>query len=415
MNNDLRSMLLFCGLQCFNMDAGGAAMGRKAILIVLDSMGVGELPDAALFGDAGSDTLGNIRRIRGHLQIPHMIALGLGNINGVKIPDHSGKPEGAYGKCAEMFCGKDSTGGHWEIAGIIHEQPFPTYPEGFPADIIENIERISGRKVIGNKPASGTEIIKELGAQHVATGDLIVYTSADSVLQIAAHEDIIPLPELYDLCEKVRHIMHGRHAVGRIIARPFTGTPGSFTRTVNRKDFSLSPPEETILDTIKHAGYEVIGVGKIEDLFNFRGLTQSRHTHGNAETVDGVIDFMKKDFTGLVFANLVDFDMLYGHRNDVEGYAKALEYFDARLPEIYSCMNAQDLLILTADHGCDPTTSSTDHSREYTPLLVYGPSIQKGVNLGIRSSFSDIGATIIDYFSLKPWKNGTSFWNDIKK
>ncbi|MDP2891582.1 MAG: phosphopentomutase [Bacillota bacterium] len=390
-------------------------MGKKAVLIVLDSVGVGELPDAALFGDGGSDTLGNIFKVRGDVDIPNMIALGLGNIDGIRIPLKSAAPIGCFGKSAETFCGKDSTGGHWEIAGIVHKCEFPTYPDGFPPDIIRKIEKASGRKVIGNKPASGTEIIQELGDEQVETGALIVYTSADSVLQIAAHENVVPLDELYDICRKARRIMHGRNAVGRIIARPFEGTSGNYQRTENRRDFSLSPPQETILDEIKRAGLEVAAVGKIEDLFNFRGITRSIHSHGNEECVETVISFMKEDFSGLIFANLVDFDMLYGHRNDVEGFAKALEYFDARLPGIYSCMGKEDILILTADHGCDPTTKSTDHSREYTPLLVFGDGIRRGVDLGVRSTFADIGATIIEFLGLKKWENGRSFWPDIRK
>ncbi len=387
----------------------------KAVLIVLDSVGVGEQPDAYKYGDTGSNTLVNIYKAVGGLKIPNLIDLGIGNIQGIGLPVKAERPVGCFGKSAELFTGKDTTGGHWEIAGLVGEKPFPTYPKGFPEEIITQIEHECGIKTIGNKPASGTEIIKELGSQHVKTGALIVYTSADSVLQVAAHEEVVPLERLYEICTCIRRIMRGDHAVGRIIARPFTGTEGSYVRTVNRRDFSITPPDCTILDGLKDAGLETAAVGKIEDIFNFRGITKSRHAHGNAECIDATLEYMKEPFSGLVFSNLVDFDMLYGHRNDVRGYADALEYVDRRIPEVFSLLNDEDLLILTADHGCDPTTESTDHSREYIPILVYGRKIMQGVDLGIRTSFADIGATVIEYFGLPAWKNGRSFWKEIRK
>jgi phosphopentomutase len=387
----------------------------KAVLVVMDSVGVGALPDADRFGDAGSNTFVHIYQALGGLKTPHLINLGIGNIEGIGLPEKAAKPSGCFGKAAELFSGKDTTGGHWEMAGLVGEKPFPTYPNGFPKDIIDRIEKECSVKTIGNKAASGTEIIKELGSEHVKTGALIVYTSADSVLQIAAHEDVVPLEKLYAICKQVRKIMRGDNTVGRIIARPFTGPEGAFVRTVNRKDFSITPPDCTILDAIKDAGLETAAVGKIEDIFNFRGITKSEHAHGNTECIDVTLKFMKESFSGLIFSNLVDFDMLYGHRNDVQGYGKALEYLDTRIPEMIQSLGEEDILIFTADHGCDPTTKSTDHSREYIPILVYGSKVKNGVDLGIRTTFADIGATIIEYFGLPPWKNGKSFWNDIRR
>lgn len=387
----------------------------KAILIVMDSVGVGEQPDANKYGDEGSNTLVNIYNAMNGLRIPNLVNLGIGNIQGIGLPVKTENPIGCFGKSAELFTGKDTTGGHWEIAGLVGEKPFPTFPNGFPKEIIDRIERECGIKTIGNKPASGTEIIKELGSEHVKTGALIIYTSADSVLQVAAHEEVVPLEKLYEICRHIRKIMSGNNAVGRIIARPFTGTEGAYVRTVNRRDFSITPPDCTILDAIKDAGLESAAVGKIEDIFNFRGITKSKHAHGNIECIDTTLEYMKESFSGLIFSNLVDFDMLYGHRNDVPGYAKALEYADSRIPEIINLLNEDDILIITADHGCDPTTKSTDHSREYIPILVFGKKIKQGVDLGIRTSFADIGSTIMDYFSLAKWKNGKSFWKEIKR
>ncbi|EIV99129.1 MULTISPECIES: phosphopentomutase [Thermoanaerobacter] len=387
-------------------------MFKRVILIVLDSVGVGELPDAYKFGDEGSNTLGHVTEKTG-IGLPNMGKLGLGNIIPLKSVPENPNAVGGYGKMAEKSAGKDTTTGHWEIAGLITEKPFPTYPHGFPEEIIKEFEKRIGRKVLGNKPASGTEIIKELGEEHVKTGYPIVYTSADSVFQVAAHEDVIPLEELYRICEIAREILKGDHAVGRVIARPFTGTPGNFVRTGNRRDFSLKPFEPTILDMLKEAGYEVFAIGKIEDIFAGQGITEKNHTTNNDEGITATIKAMDEIKNGLIFTNLVDFDMLYGHRNDVEGYAKALTHFDNRLPEIMGKLTKEDLLIITADHGCDPTTPSTDHSREYVPLLVYSPSMKHGVNLGVRSTYSDVAATIAEIFKVGPTKHGTSFLKEL--
>ncbi|EGD52709.1 phosphopentomutase [Thermoanaerobacter ethanolicus JW 200] len=387
-------------------------MFKRVILIVLDSVGVGELPDAYKFGDEGSNTLGHVTEKTG-IELPNMGKLGLGNIIPLKSVPENPNAVGGYGKMAEKSAGKDTTTGHWEIAGLITEKPFPTYPHGFPEEIIKEFEKRIGRKVLGNKPASGTEIIKELGEEHVKTGYPIVYTSADSVFQVAAHEDVIPLEELYRICEIAREILKGDHAVGRVIARPFTGTPGNFVRTGNRRDFSLKPFEPTILDMLKEAGYEVFAIGKIEDIFAGQGITEKNHTTNNDEGITATIKAMDEIKNGLIFTNLVDFDMLYGHRNDVEGYAKALTHFDNRLPEIMGKLTKEDLLIITADHGCDPTTPSTDHSREYVPLLVYSPSMKHGINLGVRSTYSDVAATIAEIFKVGPTKHGTSFLKEL--
>ncbi|AIS51648.1 phosphopentomutase DeoB [Thermoanaerobacter kivui] len=387
-------------------------MFKRVILIVLDSVGVGELPDAYKFGDEGSNTLGHVTEKTG-VELPNMGRLGLGNIIPLKSVPENPNAIGGYGKMAEKSAGKDTTTGHWEIAGLITEKPFPTYPHGFPEEIIKEFEKRIGRKVLGNKPASGTEIIKELGEEHVKTGYPIVYTSADSVFQVAAHEDVIPLEELYRICEIAREILKGDHAVGRVIARPFTGTPGNFVRTGNRRDFSLKPFEPTVLDMLKEAGYEVFAIGKIEDIFAGQGITEKNHTINNDEGITATIKAMDDIKNGLIFTNLVDFDMLYGHRNDVEGYAKALKHFDNRLPEIMGKLTKEDLLIITADHGCDPTTPSTDHSREYVPLLVYSPSMKHGINLGVRSTYSDVAATIAEIFKVGPTKHGTSFLKEL--
>lgn len=391
----------------------GERMIDRVNLIVLDSVGIGALPDAAEYGDENSNTLGNIIKKVRNLNIPNLIEFGIGNIEGIDYIEKVDDPKAAFGKSLEKSKGKDTTTGHWEIGGIILENPFPTYPNGFPKEVIEKFEEIIGRKTLGNKPASGTEIIKELGMKHVETGYPIVYTSADSVFQIAAHEDVIPLEELYDMCKKARELLQGKHGVGRVIARPFIGEDGDFKRTTNRHDYSLKPIHKTFLDIIKEANMEVKAVGKIVDIYSGEGITDSIHTESNMDGVDKMIKYMKEDFKGLIFTNLVDFDMKYGHRNNVEGYAQAIEEFDERIPEILQNMKDNDVLIITADHGCDPTTESTDHSREYIPILVYGKNI-KPVNIGIRNSFSDIGSTILEMLNLKNMKNGNSFYNIIK-
>lgn len=388
-------------------------MKRRVILIVLDSVGIGELPDAADYGDVGSDTLGNISKAVGGLRLPNMEKIGLGNITGIKNIVKAEEPSGAFGKCAELSIGKDTVTGHWEIAGSVLRKPLNTYPNGFPEDIIKEFQEKIGRKIIGNKVASGTEIIMELGEEHIKTGYPIVYTSADSVFQIAAHEDVIPLEELYKMCSIAREMFIGEKAIGRIIARPFIGKVGEFTRTSNRKDFALDPFDKTMLDYIKEKGLNVMAVGKIEDIYNKRGITDAVHIKNNMDGVDKTLEYMEKENRGLIFTNLVDFDMLYGHRNDAQGYAKALVDFDSRMPEIISLMKEEDILILTADHGCDPTTTSTDHSREYIPVLVYGKKIKSGINIGIRKSYSDIGKTILELLNVENDLYGESFANRI--
>lgn len=392
---------------------GRISMKRRVILIVLDSVGIGELPDAVDYDDVGSDTLGNISKAVGGLRLPNMEKIGLGNITGIKNIVKEEEPTGAFGKCAELSIGKDTVTGHWEIAGSVLREPLNTYPNGFPEDIIKEFQEKIGRKIIGNKVASGTEIIKELGEEHIKTGYPIVYTSADSVFQIAAHEDVIPLEELYKMCSIARKMFIGEKAIGRIIARPFIGKGGEFTRTSNRKDFALDPFDKTMLDYIKEKGLSVMAVGKIEDIYNKRGITDAVHIKNNMDGVDKTLEYMKKENRGLIFTNLVDFDMLYGHRNDAQGYAKALVDFDSRMPEIISLMKEEDILILTADHGCDPTTASTDHSREYIPVLVYGKKIKSGINVGIRKSFSDIGKTILELLNVENDLYGESFANGI--
>ena len=389
-------------------------MLKKVILIILDACGIGELPDAHLYGDEGSNTIVNTAKAVGGLKLPNLEKLGLGNIEPIPGVNPQRDASGNYGKMAELSLGKDSTSGHWEIMGLVLEKSFPVYPDGFPPEIIESFEKAIGSKILGNKPASGTEIIKELGEEHVRTHRPIVYTSADSVFQIAAHEEIIPVNKLYQMCMIARKILTHEHGVARVIARPFMGEPGSFKRTERRKDFSLPPPEETVLDILKKNSIPVIGMGKIEDLFAGRGLTESIHTKNNSDGMDKLIGAMKKFEKGLLFINLVDFDMLWGHRNNPQAFASGLEYFDRRFPEILNLLGSDDLLIITADHGCDPTTPSTDHSREYVPLLVYGKSIKKGVNLGERKSFSDVGNTIAEIFKVEGPEHGESFLKEIK-
>lgn len=392
---------------------------KRAIIIVLDSVGIGELPDAADFGDVGSNTLVNIKKARPETSLPNMAALGLGNIQGedIHLLGKVDAPKGCYCKMAEKSIGKDTTTGHWEIAGIVTANPFPTYTEtGFPKEVMDAFEAAIGTKTLGNYSASGTEIIKELGEEHMKTGYPIVYTSADSVFQIAAHEEIIPLDRLYEICGIARKILTGEHGVARVIARPFVGTPAEgFTRTKNRKDFSLEPTGVTILDLAKEKGMEVVAIGKIEDIFEHRGMTKTDHTTNNADGIEKTIQYMKEEFEGILFTNLVDTDMVYGHRNDVEGYAGALEYFDGKLPEIMARLKEDDILIVTADHGCDPTTPSTDHSREYVPVLICGEKVKEGVDLGIRKGFTDLGQTVADYLGLDAAFDAESFLQDILK
>lgn len=389
-------------------------MGKRVILIVLDSIGIGEMPDSHLFGDEGSNTLKNTALAVGGINAPNLQRLGLGNIEDIKGIPPIADAIGNYGKMAEKSKGKDTTTGHWELMGLVLNNAFPTYPHGFPHDLISEYERIIGRKVIGNKVASGTEIIKELGEEHIKSGYPIVYTSADSVFQIAAHEEVIPLEELYAMCEKARALLTGEHAVGRVIARPFIGEKGNFVRTSNRHDYSLIP-DKNILNFILESGQEVVGIGKIKDIYAGSGISRSYSTKNNADGIDKLIEMQKQDVNGLIFANLVDFDMLYGHRNDPQGYASAIEEFDSRLSEIMANLKDEDMLIITADHGCDPTTPSTDHSREYVPLLVYGPKLKSNVNLGTRETFADVGQTIAEYLGVKVDANlaGISFYKEI--
>ena len=385
---------------------------KRVILVVLDGAGIGALPDADKYGDAGANTLGHVLE-QARPSLPNLTAMGLGNIAGWE--DYADEePIGCYGRMAEKSPGKDTTTGHWELAGLQLSKPFPTYPNGFPKEVIDAFEKETGMQVIGNKPASGTQIIEELGPEHLRTGKLIVYTSADSVFQIAAHESVVPPLTLWDICRQARRVLTGDHAVGRVIARPFTGEPGKFVRTDNRKDFSVDPLGETMLDVLKAAGLNAIGVGKIEDIFNHRGLTGSNHAAGNPACIDAMIEYMKKDNRrGLIFVNLVDTDMKYGHRNDVQGFAAALEEFDGRLPEIIRLMNEDDLLIVTADHGCDPAHPSTDHTREYVPLLVWGLGIEEGVQLGTRATFADVAKTVLEALDVKNKLPGKSFYADL--
>jgi phosphopentomutase len=373
---------------------------RRAIWIVLDSAGIGAMPDAALFGDPPcADTLGNIARLRG-LALPNLAALGLGNIKPLAGIAPAGFPEGAYGRCALASPGKDTTTGHWEMAGIHLDRPFPLYPHGFPPEIMREFERRIGRGSLGNKAASGTEIIQELGVEHMRSGSPIVYTSADSVFQVAAHEEVIPLWELYKICEIARDILRGSDEVGRVIARPFLGTPGHFARTANRHDYAVPPPPGTLLDRLAARGVEVHGVGKIFDIFLGRGIRDSFPTRNNADGMAQTLEAMASCEAGLIFANLVDFDQQYGHRNDLAGYGAALEQFDSWLPRFRAALEPGDAAIFTADHGCDPTVPGTDHTREYVPLLVTGPRVRPGVDLGLRASLSDIGQTVAANFGV---------------
>lgn len=388
---------------------------KRVFLIVLDSVGIGALPDAHEYGDSGANTLVNIGKAIGGLKLPELEKLGLGKIE--RIPGIASElpARGVYGKMAEASPGKDTTTGHWELSGIILERPFPTYPDGFPPGVIEDFKKAIGRDILGNKPASGTVIIEELGEEHMATGKPIVYTSADSVFQIAAHEEIIPLEELYEMCRKARKILKGEHAVGRVIARPFIGSPGKFTRTENREDFSLEPTGITMLDRIVEGGLSVYAIGKISDIFAGRGISKSWHAVDNMETVDAALEAFVELEEGLLFANLVQFDMVHGHRRNVEGYARALADFDGRIPELLADLESDDLLVITADHGCDPTYKGTDHTREYVPLLIYGERIKEDYNLGVRETFADLAATITELLGVKPVKFGRSFAGEILK
>lgn len=373
---------------------------KRVFLIVLDSFGIGEMPDAANYGDKGSNTLGTVAKSP-KFSMPNMEKLGLFNIDGVTAKAPYAAPEGVFARMTEQSAGKDTTTGHWEIAGLISKKPMPTFPNGFPQEMLDEFSKAVGRKVLCNKPYSGTQVIQDYGDEHRKTGALIVYTSADSVFQIAAHEEVVPVEELYRDCEIARQMLQGDLGVGRVIARPFVGTSsGNYTRTSRRHDFSLEPPQDTMLDVLKEAEYDVIGVGKINDIFAGKGITEFARTQDNADGIEKTMEYMERDFNGLCFVNLVDFDMLYGHRNDVLGYAKALTYFDQQLPKILSALEPEDVLMITADHGCDPGTPSTDHSREYTPFVMYGKNLPHGKNMGTRGSFSDIGATVLDYFGL---------------
>lgn len=387
---------------------------KRIAVIVLDGVGAGELPDADEYGDRGSNSLANTARVLGGINLPNMGEIGLGNITPVQGVPPREHTRGAYGKCREISKGKDSVTGHWELMGIEVRKPFPTYPNGFPNEVLDEFKRLTGYEVLGNKPASGTEIMKELGEEHMRTGKPIVYTSADSVFQIAAHEDIIPIAEQYRICAIARDMLKGDHAVGRVIARPFIGeNAANFTRTKRRHDYPLLAPSDTMLDTLVKAGHKVYATGKIDDLFGNRGISKTHHSVFNMESIQAMVDFMDEEFTGMLFANLVEFDMTYGHRNDVKGYAQKLEEFDAFLPTIRSKMQDSDIAMIVADHGVDPTTPSTDHSREYIPLLVFGKQVKNGVNLGIRQSFADVAATIGEAFNMKSPEVGISFLKEI--
>lgn len=386
---------------------------KRIFLIVLDSFGVGELPDAAKYGDEGSDTFGAVSKSE-YLDVPNMRVLGLYNIDGVSPVGAVDSPRASFARIAERSAGKDTTTGHWEIAGVVSHKPMPTFPDGFPQYFLDDFSRTVGHGVLCNKPYSGTQVILDYGREHLETGDLIVYTSADSVFQIAAHEDKVSLEQLYDYCRTARGMLKGELAVGRVIARPFKGEYPDFYRTSGRHDFSLEPTGETMLDRLKENGFDVISVGKISDIFASKGITDSRGINkNNANGMEKTLRLEREDFNGLCFVNLVDFDMTYGHRNDVDGYAKALTEFDGYLGKFLENMNDDDVLIITADHGCDPSTPSTDHSREYIPLLVCGQGIKKGVNLGTLETFSDISAFVLDAFGLPALENGTSFKEEI--
>ncbi len=387
---------------------------NRIFLIVLDSVGIGAEPDAADYGDEGTNTLKSAASSP-YFHMPNMASLGLFNIEGIDWQPDVPSPRAAFARMREASKGKDTTIGHWEIAGIYSGSPLPTYPNGFPQEVLDEFTRRTGRGVLCNRPYSGTEVIKDYGDEHVKTGKLIVYTSADSVFQIAAHEKVVPPENLYEYCRAAREILTGEHGVGRVIARPFEGESGHYVRTSRRHDFSILPPSVTMLDQLKENGHDVIAVGKIYDIFAGKGITEHVYTGGNAEGMQRTLEYQKKEFNGLCFINLVDYDMLYGHRNDIDGYAKALTAFDEWLPQFLSGMRPDDILMITADHGCDPGyTVSTDHSREYTPLVIYGEKIAP-VNLGTRPTFADIGATVLDCFGIEPRFAGTSLLPGIRK
>lgn len=391
-----------------------ASTYKRIHLIVMDSVGIGEAPDAEKFNDLGADTIGHIAEKMNGLNLPHMEKLGLANIRDIRGLKKMEQPLAYYTKMQEASNGKDTMTGHWELMGLHIETPFQVFPEGFPRELIEELEEKTGRKVIGNKPASGTAILDELGPEHMETGAIIVYTSADSVLQIAAHEEIVPLDELYQICEIARELtLDEKYMVGRIIARPFVGEPGAFVRTANRHDYALKPFGRTVMNELQDAGYDVIAIGKISDIYDGEGVTQSIRTKSNMDGMDQFVRAFDKDFTGISFVNLVDFDALFGHRRDPEGYGRALEEFDARLPEVFAQMKEDDLLIITADHGNDPVHQGTDHTREYVPLLVYSKRMAQGKQLPIRKTFADVGATIADNFQVKEPAHGESFLQDL--
>jgi phosphopentomutase len=392
---------------------------KRIIIIVLDGFGIGGAPDAADYGDEGSDTLGNIALSTSNFCLAKLNSLGLTFLNESYqkscVNTYEADITGSYGIMQSKTAGKDTTVGHWEMMGVILDTPFPVYGDSFPEHLVKEISKLTGKGIIGNEVASGTEIINRLGDRHVETGELIVYTSADSVMQIAAHEDIVPPEELYRYCKIARGVMIGEHAVSRIIARPFVGSNGNFHRTIRRKDFSVKPPHLTALDYIQRSGFQVKGVGKIFDIFSGKGITDSISSSGNEDGIEKTIRTLKSDFEGLLFVNLIDFDMLFGHRNDVAGYANSLMQFDARLPEILNSLNNSDILFITADHGCDPTTASTDHTRERVPILVFGKSLKSGVDIGIRETFADIGATILHILEIKHDLPGKEFYSILEK
>ncbi|MDP8218246.1 MAG: phosphopentomutase [Candidatus Theseobacter exili] len=386
---------------------------NRVVIIVLDSVGAGALPDASQFGDEGANTLKHVAEGVGGLNLPNLGKMGLGSMLSIKGVPEEKNPLACFGLLKEQSPGKDTTTGHWELAGVVNTQPFPVYPEGFPDEIMKKFVKEAGRGFLYNRPASGTEIIKQLGAEHMKTGKLIVYTSADSVFQIAAHEEVIPLDELYSICIKTRNFLHGKHSMARVIARPFVGEPGNFRRTPNRRDFSMSPPSETLLNRINKKGGKVLGIGKIRDIFNGSGVSESIHIDSNSDGISKLIEFIPQVKFDLVFANLVDFDMKYGHRNDIKGYAEALEEFDRALPSIVAALSPKDLLIITADHGCDPSYPGTDHTREYVPVLALIKCVGKGISLGIRESFADVGQTVAEYMGVGELDNGKSFLESL--
>ncbi|OGO36434.1 MAG: phosphopentomutase [Chloroflexi bacterium RBG_16_57_11] len=387
---------------------------QRMIVIVLDGVGAGEAPDAADYGDVGSNSLGNTARVLGGLDLPNMRDLGLGYITPMMGVPQVKNPGGAFGRLTPRSAGKDTISGHWELMGIRLENAFPTYPDGFPPEVIDEFRRRVGRDILGNKPASGTEILVELGVEHMRTGKPIVYTSADSVFQIAAHEEVIPIEQQYWMCLQAREMLQGKHAVGRGIARPFLGSnPENFTRTTRRRDYPLLPPTQTMLQKAVAAGLEVCSVGKIDDIFAHQGITRSNHTTNNASSLAATLEFLEDDFKGILFVNLIEFDMLYGHRNDAPGYAAALKVVDDAVPEIQRRLRMGDIVLFVADHGVDPTTPSTDHSREFAPLLIFGPPVRPSVHLGDRGAFSDVAATIAQAFVLEPPLVGQSFLEEI--